>query len=262
MPYLFICKLRIERALAYRFDVIINILFQCIVMFASAFFWKALFNGVDSMQGVAANDMLTYTIISAMMSICYYTEVEYRVIYSVRKGNVATDLIKPVNLYGTYFAEDLGNVISRLFQNGIPVMVIGCLFITIPKPKSGIYFLLFLVSFLMGFLINWFFTAIFSMWAFSAINMDPMVQVKKHVVRLLSGSIIPMWFFPNWLSSILNFLPFKYIYQFPLNLYIGKTNGIEIAYQMGIQLLWVVGLFVVFYILQKRINKKVMVQGG
>ena len=49
--YSFIYKMRIQKALAYRFDVFANIIFQCIVMFATAFFWKAIYSGYDSVQG-------------------------------------------------------------------------------------------------------------------------------------------------------------------------------------------------------------------
>ena len=53
--------------------------------------------------------------------------------------------------------------------------------------------------------------------------------MKKHLIRLLSGSIIPIWFFPDWLADILNLLPFVYIYQLPLDIYIGSATNDEIC---------------------------------
>lgn len=69
----FIYKMRIQKALAYRFDVFANIIFQCIAMFATAFFWKAIYSGYDSVQGAGVDDMLTYTVVSAVMSILFAT---------------------------------------------------------------------------------------------------------------------------------------------------------------------------------------------
>ena len=260
--YLFIYRTRIQKTLAYKFDVFANIIFQSIVMFATAFFWKALYSGYDTVQGISVREMLTYTVISSLMSIFLTTNVEQRVIASVREGTVAMDMLKPIRLFGIYLAEDLGNITSLFFQNALPIFIIGSICIAVPVPAGGQNFALFLLSFLMAFIINWLLAAIFSMWAFTAINMDPMVQVKKHLIRLLSGSIIPMWFFPHWLKSILEFLPFTYIYQLPLDIYIGKSPVMEFYPRLCIQLFWTVLLFIVFSILQKRVLKKVMVQGG
>lgn len=260
--YWYVYKTQIQKCLAYRFDVYGNILMQCIIMFATAFFWKALYADAAVVQGVDLESMLTYTVISSMMSVLFMTNVERRVIKSVEKGTVATDMLKPINLFGIYFFEDLGTITALVFQNLIPIFLIGSICIKVPKPAGLSSFLLFLASLLLAFFINWLLAGCFSMWAFSAINMDPMVQVKKHVIRLLSGSIIPMWFFPEWLSNILNVLPFVYIYQLPLDLYIGKCEMTEALPRIIIQFGWVCILFALFCFLQKRATKKVMVQGG
>lgn len=260
--YLYVFKMQIQKTLAYRFDVYGNIVMQCIIMFATAFFWKALYREADTVQGVDVESMLVYTVVSSMMSVVLMTNVERRVMKSVEKGTVATDMLKPVSLFGIYFFEDLGTIMALIFQNMLPIFLIGSLCIQFPAPASAYSFCLFLISLLMAFLINWLLAACFSMWAFTAINMDPMIQVKKHLIRLLSGSIIPMWFFPEWLAKILNFLPFVYIYQLPLDIYIGKYDQAVIYPRLGIQFGWICILFLLFIILQKRVTKKVMVQGG
>ena len=260
--YLYIYRVRILKSLAYRFDVYGNILMQCIIMFASAFFWKALYQNADRVQGVGVDSMLVYTVISTMMSVLFMTGVEQRVMDSVKKGTVATDMLKPVRLFGMYFFEDLGNITALIFQNMLPIFLIGSFCIALPKTTTMGDFLLFLPSMIMAFAINWLLAACFSMWSFTAINMGPMLQVKKHVIRLLSGSIIPMWFFPGWLASVLNVLPFVYIYQLPLDIYIGKCDLEDVLPRMGIQFGWVCVLFILFVLLEKRVTEKVLIQGG
>lgn len=260
--YLYVYKMQIQKTLAYRFDVYGNIIMQCIIMFATAFFWKALFVNAEQVQGVNVERMLIYTVISSMMSVLFNVNVESRVIKSVEKGLVAVDMLKPVNLYAIYLFEDLGRITALFFQNMIPIFLIGSICIVIPKPVSMIGFMFFLLSVLMAFCINWLLAACFSMWAFTAIDMDSMLQVKKHLIRLLSGSIIPMWFFPKWLYSLLNVFPFVYIYQLPLDIYIGKVSSVEALPRLGIQFGWVWILFALLCVLQRTVSKKVMVQGG
>lgn len=41
----------------------------------------------------------------------------------------------------------------------------------------------------------------------------------------LSGSVVPIWFFPDWFQRISALFPFIYIYQFPIGLdMVGKKK--------------------------------------
>ena len=107
--YLFVTKIRIQSALAYRFNVISTILIQCLLMFAMACFWNAAYGGTESVSGVREQDMLTYTMVSVIMGNLLTMGVEGRIESSVKSGSVALDMLKPVNIYGIYLAEDLGD---------------------------------------------------------------------------------------------------------------------------------------------------------
>lgn len=261
-PYLYIAKIKIQSSLAYRFDVLSTIFIQSIVMLAAAFFWSAVYGVRESAMGVTGKSMLTYVIVSSFIGCLFTNGVEERIIDSVRRGSIATDMIKPVNLFGIFLAEDLGNIASAFFQKALPLLVVASLLIHFPLPASGIHLLLFFISFLLSYAINWLLSAIFGMWAFTLISLGPMKAVKLHLVSLLSGSIVPLWFFPSWLQTVLGLLPFPYIYQLPLSIFIGKYDFITIAAQMGIQLAWVIVLLFVFMFLQRKATSRVLVQGG
>ena len=79
---------------------------------------------------------------------------------------------------------------------------------------------------------------------------------------MLSGAMIPLWFFPEWLRNAMYCLPFVYMYQEPLSIYIGKYTPAECLIKLGIQLAWLVGLAVIFMFAQKRATSRVLVQGG
>lgn len=261
-PYLYIAKIRIQKLLAYSFDVFATIGLQALVMIAMCYFWIAVYGQEESALGVSRNAMLTYTIISTAISSLFTIEVEQKIQQAVRKGSIATDLLKPVNLFGMYLAEDLADILVNFFQKTFILLVIGAIFITVPKPESTQAFNLFLLSMVLSYAINWLFSAIFGLWAFTAISMYAISALKKHIIRLLSGSIIPIWFFPDTLKNILMLLPFPYIYQLPLGIFIGKYSGQEAMNLLLLQLLWVIVLIVSFAFLSRRITKRLMVQGG
>jgi len=260
--YLFIIKTQIIKSMTYEFNVYGNILMQTIIMITSAYFWKALYTGRGTVGRVDADSMLTYIIISSALSVLLITNVERRIEKSVDKGTVATDMMKPVSLFGVFFAEDIGSIIALIFQNMIPILLIGSVMIKLPVMADIRDLPLFLISVVLSFLINWLIAALFGMIAFTAVNISALIQVKKHLLRLLSGSIIPVWFFPDSVARVLSALPFVYIYQLPLSIYIGRGDRSEHIAQLGIQSVWLVILAAVFFLAQDRVTKKVMVQGG
>ena len=262
MKYFYIIKTQIIKSMTYEFNVYGNIIMQTIIMITSAYFWKALYKDQSMVGDVDAGNMLTYIVISSALSVLLITNVERRIEQSVEKGTVATDMIKPVNLFGMYFAEDIGSIIALIFQNMIPILLIGSLMIKVPVMADIRALPLFIISVIESFMINWLLAALFGMIAFKTMNISALLQVKKHLIRLLSGSIIPVWFFPEAVANVLNALPFVYIYQLPLSIYIGRGDWDEHIAQMKIQSLWMVVLLVIFYFVQNRATKKVMVQGG
>lgn len=225
--YLFVIKIRIQSALAYRFNVFSTILIQCMLMFAMACFWKAAYSGAGAVSGVAEQDMLTYTMISVIIGNLLTMGVEDRIENSVHSGSVALDMLKPVNIYGIYLAEDLGDMAVSFFQTAVPLIILGTVMFGFPAPASADRFIFFLISFTIGYLINWMLAALLGMLAFKVIRMGSIRNIKGGIIQLLSGRIIPLWFFPKELRAFLEFLPFVNIYQLPLGIYIGKYINSE-----------------------------------
>lgn len=260
--YLFIIKIRIQSALAYRFNVISTILIQCLLMFAMACFWKAAYGGTGTVSGVNQEDMLTYTIISVIMGNLLTMGVEDRIESSVRSGSVALDMLKPVNIYGIYLAEDIGDMVIAFFQIAVPLLILGTVMFGFPAPESAGHFAFFLISFGIGYLINWMLAALLGMCAFKVISMGPIRNVKGFIMKLLSGSVIPLWFFPDGFRRLLELLPFVNIYQLPLGIYIGRYTFEEMLQYTGLQLFWCIALWLVFHAAQKKAAAVVLIQGG
>lgn len=260
--YIYVAKMRIQTMMAYRVHVWTFLLMQSLLMIAVGFFWRAVYGDTEAVHGVSGNVMITYTVVSMIMSALYYMGVEDRVSDAVKSGSIATDMIKPINLFKLYFAEDVGNIIFNLFFSALPMFVVAVLIFGLPVPASTEHFWLFLASFILGYGINWTFSATFSMIAFTAIDLGPVFSIKYHFVNMLSGAIIPLWFFPEWLRNVLYYLPFVYMFQEPLSMYIGKYTPEECLSKLGIQAAWFVGLLIILIFAQNRATRRVLVQGG
>ena len=150
--YFFISKIRIQTALAYRFNVISTILIQCLIMYAMSCFWIAAYDGTQTVAGVSQRDMITYTMISVAIGNLLTIGVQSRIAKSVRTGSVALDMLKPVCIYGIYLAEDIGDLplcfrkLSRWFwwgrsclglQDPHPFFTSSCFCSALPSDTSS-----------------------------------------------------------------------------------------------------------------------------
>ena len=260
--YLYYVKIRILVSLAYRFEVFFSMLSNSIIMLSTVYFWRSAYRGIEMIAGVTLEQMITYSIISALLGTVFSFNVENIVNERIREGDIAIDFLKPLNIFGLYFAQDVGTVISSLIQKFLPMLMFALLFIKVPVPHSFAHFVLFLISCLFSYLILWLLSAITGLSAFWIIEMGPMGFVKNAIVRVLSGSIIPIWFFPSSIQKLLVFLPFTYTYQLPVGIYIGKIKFQEATWSMLIQIIWVLILFILFCTMQKKAGKNLLVQGG
>lgn len=260
--YLYMAKIKLLLSMAYRFDFFTNLAVQVIFLFTSAFFWKAAYRGVDTVQNVDEKQMLVYSVMSIVLGILFTTSVESKIKGSVRTGNVALDYIKPVNIFVMYFFEDLGNIVTAFVQSAVVVLLCSALFIVPPIPPSIGVFFVFLLSVCLSYLLLWLMSAIVGLFYFKVIDMGPIGIIKDYIIKIFSGSFVPLWFFPKAVQTAFQYLPFVYTYQLPLSIYIGRAKEQEIWTGIAVQFCWVLLFFLLFRHLKNKIVANLFVQGG
>jgi len=255
-------KLQMLVYLTYRFEVFAALAARLILILANVFLWSCVYSGQETISDVSREQMITYSVLSACLSVMFQCGIQGTLNSDVRSGNVAILLMRPYSLLAGYFSEDVGTVIVKMFSVALPVLVICCIFLPIRGPISAGVMLLVTVSYVCSFLIMWLLSALVSMFAFVTMELGNMGVVKDMIVAILSGSMIPIWFFPAGVERALMMTPFPYTYQTPLGLYIGKISPGEGAGQILVQLFWVALLGALVVFVWKKVQKKVLVQGG
>jgi ABC-2 type transport system permease protein len=260
--YAYFIKIKMLMALSYRFEAFSATLMQFIVLVVSAFFWRAVYAGRDAVQDTTLEQMLVYTIMSVLLNCFFSTGVEDELQWRIGQGEIAVDIIKPVNLFGMYLAGDAGQIVVNMAQKGLPLLLFAWLFVARPVPASLAGAALFLFSAGMSFLVLWLIAAIFGLLNFWLIDVGNIGGVKNYIIAFLSGSVVPLWFFPAWVQKAMAFLPFIYIYQTPISFYIGKTLPGEAPLILAVQLGWVLVFFGLFLLMKRKAMGHLVVQGG
>ena len=260
--YAYFIKIKILMALSYRFEAFSATLMQFIILAVGSFFWRAVYAGHAAVQDTTLEQMLIYTVMSVLLHCFFSTGVEENLRGRIGQGEIAVDMIKPINLFGMYLAGDAGQIVVNMAQKGLPLLLFAWLFVAKPVPASLAGAALFLCSAVMSFLVQWLIAAIFGMLNFWLIDIGNIGGVKNYIVAFLSGSVVPLWFFPVWVQKAMAFLPFVYIYQTPIGFYIGKIAPSEAPLILSIQLGWVLVFFGLFLLMKRKAMGYLVVQGG
>ena len=63
------------------------------------------------------------------------------------------------------------------------------------------------------------------------------------IMMLFSGYVLPIDLMPEAVQKIIFYLPFQYLVYFPVNIYLGRLDTIEIIQGLAIQTFWVFALW-------------------
>lgn len=262
MAYLYKLKLQMQVYLTYRFEVFANIVTRIILIIANVFLWNCVYSNQENISGVGRDQMITYSVLSACLSLMYNCGIQNSLNKDVRQGNIAVLLMKPFHLLGAYLAEDIGTAVVQTLSVSLPILILGAFFLPVQLPVSVQAIAVVFVSYVLGFLILWLLGALVGMFTFVTMELGNMGVVKNMIVSILSGSMIPLWFFSPKAERILMMTPFPYTYQLPLGLYIGRITVQEGLEQVGIQVIWTILLGGCAALAWKKAKRKVLIQGG
>lgn len=255
-------KMHINISITYRFGVISSLISNFIILLATIYFWRAAYANTATVAGINEKQMITYSVIVAILGSLLRCSIGDTLGDRIREGNIALDLVKPVNIYILFFAQDIGELTSGMLLKAFPLFLFSIIFVRFSAPISVPAFFCFLLSSVLAYLIIWLIGAIVGVMTFWVMNVGPLGFVKDVIIRLLSGSLVPVWFFPKAFQNIINYTPFVYTYQLSAGVYIGKISLSQAIYGNILQVFWIVTLFLIFTLLRIRSTRKVMVQGG
>ena len=260
-PYFAFAKKSFLGRSAYRFDHFMGILNTVLRIFIFWEIYRALYGGRAEVDGITMTMVATNFILSLGLDSVFCVN-DYYLPNRIQDGSIATEMLLPVSFHGRMLADNLGNALFQLLFHFVPAVAVSVIFIGIAAPAGPFMLLLFLLSALFGYGVLWTISFATQMLSFWLINVWSIMTIKNVFINVLSGSMIPLWFMPDWMRGVIRFTPFSSIYFMPVQIYLGQLSLPEILYGFLIQFFWIVFLFSVGMFLWKKGQKKLVVQGG
>lgn len=262
MKYIKIAELGLKRVFAYKASIVLLLIANIASVFILQKFWLALY-GNDSSQYLY---MANYAIVSQILGIAYRIHSPNILSANIRDGSISVQLLRPWEYINALLFEDIGAIIGNLLSSGIVFIVSAKVLFNMQIPPVENIFL-FLLSAFLGFMLFFLVGILVSMACFWVIEASSLLILISVVVDLLSGQFLPSWLMPAWLEKIMNVLPFVWIYQKPISIYMGSPGdssvvGIDYFRIILLQLGWIIGLYVLVLVIWRIAVKKLSVQGG
>jgi ABC-2 type transport system permease protein len=122
--------------------------------------------------------------------------------------------------------------------------------------------LLFIPSLILAAMIYFFVSYLVGLSAFYFGMIAGLNFIMSNVIAFFSGSILPLDLLPDNVYRLANFLPFKYIAFFPLNIIQGKLSLLEIGWGFVGGVLWLGILFLLTKLIYRNGVKKYEAYGA
>ncbi|HEX3022391.1 MAG TPA: ABC-2 family transporter protein [Lachnospiraceae bacterium] len=257
----------IQQALAYRGSVYLWIFSKILSLFVTYYLWKAIYRNDLStvINGFSFPEMVIYIVISYITVNIISGNAARNIAYDVVEGSIAINLIKPISYRTKLLFTSFGMIIFRFFVPGIFLWG-GVLFFEYHEygiyPPSIQLTLLYLLSLVFSFLIMFLFDFCYGMLAFYTTYVWGMNMSKAALLLFLSGSMIPLSFFPPMAQRIFEFLPFSSMNYVPVMIYLGKISGQALMKAFLVQVVWIAILYILSNYFWKKATKRLTVVGG
>jgi ABC-2 type transport system permease protein len=195
----------------------------------------------------------------AVVSLWGWSELADR----IRTGDVAADLLRPVPPVISYLAPDLGRAGYAALARLLPPFVVGLIFFDLYRPGrwyTGPLFgasvaLAVVACFGCRFLVN-----SVAYWLHDARGPIVLWTLGSGVA---AGLYFPLRFLPDWLAvSLWLATPFPSLLQTPLDVLVERDPPAVQLGLVGIQTAWSAALLAACVVVQRRAERRLVVQGG
>lgn len=261
-PYAFLARNSFLTALSFRWRTLLSFFAGTVQILVQYFLWQALYAHVPTFDGIGLQDMLSYLVLNTLQSAFYGMRVGSRLATSINDGSIAADLLKPLRIKLTYAAYETGGILADLCVRILPMLLVWAVFLRVKGPAAPSALAAAVLFLLLGILLHYQVEVIIGQLAFWLQETWYLRWFQRALSYLFSGSLVPLWFYPQWLRWAAEALPFRFISFVPLSLYLGKTPLSTVPALLSSALIWQLVLGLLERLVWSRGIRQIVIHGG
>lgn len=263
-PYLHYARCAFQRRAAYRLANWTGIAVNFFFFLIHAQIYFAFFAGRADVVGWSARDAILYFAISESLLMVigvFPSQGGQELMERIRSGDVAVDLARPVELYPRDLAERFGSAGYFLLARTV-ALYLGCTLLYGLSAPLRPELLLWPLSLALGIAISGSLVYLACATAFWTEHARGPVGVITLIGWFLGGAVLPLDFYPDWLRTLCDALPFRGSLYAPVALAAGKLEGSALAFSFAHQIVWLGLLVLAAREVEARGVQRLVLHGG
>ena len=260
--YFAILIIRMKTLLQYRAASFAGICTQLFWALLNAMILRAFYAGASFAEPISLQQAVTFVWLGQALLPVIPWSIDKEIQAQVKNGNVAYELIRPLHLYGLWFARSFALRSIPMAIRCVPIFVIGGLFFGLSAPVSWEAGAMFGLSVALALLLSSSMTTLVLISLFWTISGEGVQRLLPHFTLLFSGTLVPLPLFPSWIQSFLSLQPFRGVMDIPCRFYTGVIPVSEAGFYLGFQLSWALLFILLGRWLMSRAMKNLVIQGG
>ena len=253
-------------SLQFRLGTAVTLFANLIYLALVYFLWKAIYDssGVSVVNGMTFYDTMIYLILATAIFNLLEMFIVWDMSRAIQSGEIIMHLLKPMRYRLYTFWSYSGSHVISFFLTFIPTFIVVAI-VTKGAIPVGWNLLYFMVSLILALIVNFNIEMLVAPICLYTESTWGINIVKETIVLLLSGASIPLAFFPEGFRTVVEYLPFRAVYDIPLTVLLQK-NGTDtlqgLLPRLGVQLFWCIVLTILGNLFWNVAVKKITVNGG
>ena len=269
-PYLAAFRARFQLMLQYRAAALAG--------FATQLWWGALrimvfaaFYGANAAAApISFTDAVTYVWLGQALLALSPWVADPEIGQAVRSGSVGYDRLRPLDAYGYWYARTSGWMLARALPRAVLMIVAAGIVLPLVglgdwawRPPSGLAAaLLFVPAFVLMTALGAAVMMLANIVVAASLNERGVNAVLTPLVIVLSGSLLPLDFYPDVLRPFLHLQPLAGLVDIPFRIYFADLAGAAALQGLALQAGWTVVLIAVGRLAMTQMMHRLEMQGG
>ncbi|MFG2545984.1 ABC transporter permease [Streptomyces sp. NPDC048594] len=234
-------------------------------VFLYVLLWRALYReGGGEVVGLDVDQAITYSVLATLMGtgrVIMEGASQETAQSKIRDGSVVFWFVRPLSARRYCAWRGLGESLYATVWLLVGLAVgVACGLVALPPSPAAAsvtvlaYGLGQVVFYQIGLLVD-----LTSFWTITSFGVNRLVAFAQ---LLLSGGLIPLWFFPEGFRAVAGHLPFAATINVPVSLYTGRITVADCWPYLAEGALWCGVLAVLSRVMWRRAARRLLVLGG
>ncbi len=254
-----------KSSMEYRANFFLSILSALFPIFIQTFLWISVYKNSSSpvIFGYSFAQIIQYTVFAQLVSRFIRTDFEYEINDDIKNGGLNKFIIRPIG----YFTYRLCCFLGQKIMNLIMIIVLFIFAFFLFRYFLGSIITIenilgFIIALILSLCLNFLIFFCISTLGFWFTEIGFLFEALRIVIIALSGGIFPLKIFGPAVASILDWMPFKYTINFPVDILNSQDPGWALIKGYFTQIAWIITLLLLAKLCWRIGSKKYVAVGA